>query len=519
MSIKIKLGLTVVIIMSVLTLTMLLLEYKAAKDIVEESTVLKLSGDLATGEALLDAVHPGPWRVDGDKLYKGDTLINDNNQLVDNFGKLTGNAVTIFLGDTRIATNVIGQNGNRAVGTTAADYVVDTVIKQGQYYYGEAMVAGSLYQTAYKPIRDARGEVIGMWFTGVSKEATDAIIMRSIIFSSTAGIVALIIGVGLLIFMSNKLIISPLNLLVAGVNKYAEGDFREKIKVGSQDEIGQLAGSLNNMSDQLGSLIKGVVDNSQSIAAHSQELAASNEEISATMEEVASTTTEVSATADNGFENAHAAVTESEKVVTVAQDGNKTVKSTIDKINAIASSTADVEKAVNNLGQLSAQIGNITNVITGIAEQTNLLALNAAIEAARAGDAGRGFAVVAEEVRKLAEQSAGATKEINQLISQVQTGVDVAAMAMENGAAEVQEGVQLASEAGLALDNINNAVINAIKLIKEISEGSRQTSEGMEQVTASTEQVSSTIQQMATSSQELADIANKLQLSVEKFQV
>ena len=124
---------------------------------------------------------------------------------------------------------------------------------------------------------------------------------------------------------------------------------------------------------------------------------------------------------------------------------------TLDKMNYISQSMTKVNDSIQGLGELSTKIGNITDVITGIVDQTNLLALNAAIEAARAGDQGRGFAVVAEEVRKLAEQSAEAAKEIGQMITQIQSGVDVAIKSMDQSSIEVGEGVQLASRSRRSL--------------------------------------------------------------------
>jgi methyl-accepting chemotaxis protein len=273
------------------------------------------------------------------------------------------------------------------------------------------------------------------------------------------------------------------------------------------------------MAQKLSGLIADMAYKAQSLAAHSEELAASGEEVNATVEEVASTANEVASTATAGFENAQRAVVESQKVGQVAQAGNETVKQTVAKIDAIASSTAEVAKSIQDLHELSSRIGKITNVITGIAEQTNLLALNAAIEAARAGEHGRGFAVVADEVRKLAEQSANATNEINELINQVQVGIGIADSTMQHGVKEVEDGVQLASEAGQALANIIASINEAVGMIEDIQEGSKQESEGMEQVAASNEQITSTTQQIAAATQELAQIANQMQVSVAEFKV
>lgn len=343
----------------------------------------------------------------------------------------------------------------------------------------------------------------------VSKVITTSIVLT---------IAAILIGIVISIFLTRS-IKYPVLEMAAGASRFAGGDFTREINVNTSDEIGELAKSLNSMAQQLRNLIAGVVSSSETLAAHSQELAASAEEVSATIEEVASTTNEVAAMAEKSMDNAELTASESTAVVEVAEAGGKTVRLTVEKINSISESTIKVQKSVQDLGELSTKIGNITDLITGIADQTNLLALNAAIEAARAGEQGRGFAVVAEEVRKLAEQSASAAREIGQLIAQIQSGVDIAIRSMDQGATDVGEGVQLASEAGLALESIIEAINKNISLVNEIALGAKQTNEGTQQLSASNEQVTSTIQQVASSTQELADIAEKLQASVTHFKV
>ena len=388
----------------------------------------------------------------------------------------------------------------------------------------EAQIAVIVRANGFLPIYETLSSSINQWVEDDTKAAQakassslallTGIQSQSVIISFAALVLGILLG-----YVITRSIKRPITQMVKEANKYAAGDFTQRIQVKSKDEIGELANALNNMADNLGELVADVVANAQNLASQSQQMAASSEEISAAMEEVAGTTTEVATTAEQGFENSKSIVNQSEEVERVSKAGSRTVQQTMDKINAISKSANEVNEAVKSLGQLSAKVGNITDIITDIAEQTNLLALNAAIEAARAGEAGRGFAVVADEVRKLAEQSADAAGEISRLITQVQSGVDVAGLAMENSVSEVKEGVQLASEAAEALDKINNAIQKTIALMTDILEGSKQTSEGMEQVSSNTEQVSSTIQQMAASSQELAGIAEKLQNAVNKFRI
>lgn len=332
-------------------------------------------------------------------------------------------------------------------------------------------------------------------------------------------VVLLVIAVIIAIWVTNS-ITKPIIQLKNEAAIIAQGDLTQELETsGSKDEIGSLKMAFAEMVNNLKSMIVNVRDNSDRLASHSQELASSSEEVSATVEEVASTTSEVAATSTQGAENAEKAAGESEQVQHLAEEGNQAVKDTVTKMYAISEASQNVASAIRNLGEQSSQIGEITSVITNIAEQTNLLALNAAIEAARAGEQGRGFAVVAEEVRKLAEKSAVAANEIAGLIEKIQVGVGQAVTAIEGGVEEVNEGVQVANNAGALLDQIINAIQNNTLVIKDIAGGAQQTNEGMQQLSASNQQIASTVQQVSAAAQELANISAELQNTISKFKI
>ncbi|MEW6182068.1 MAG: methyl-accepting chemotaxis protein [Bacillota bacterium] len=159
----------------------------------KEAAVQKVTGDLETGGMIVDKMYPGTWRREGDKLYKGNTLMNGNYAPVDLVAKLTGDTATIFCWDTRVATTVKKiEDGSRAVGTQVSKPVFDAVLKEGKNYYGEADVVGHMYQTAYKPIKDASGKVIGIWYVGAPKSVFDQMAREAV--GTTSIIVVMFIG-------------------------------------------------------------------------------------------------------------------------------------------------------------------------------------------------------------------------------------------------------------------------------------------------------------------------------------
>jgi twitching motility protein PilJ len=180
--------------------------------------------------------------------------------------------------------------------------------------------------------------------------------------------------------------------------------------------------------------------------------------------------------------NAEASAEAARRALDAAEQGNRAVRDTLDGMQRIRASVQATAKKIKSLGDRSLEISEIINVINDITEQTNLLALNAAIEAARAGEAGRGFAVVADEVRKLAEHSRSATKDIAALIKAIQAETNEAVVVMEDGTKEVEAGATLADQAGRALDAISSVVRQSAELVQEISLASKQQVRGTEGV-------------------------------------
>jgi twitching motility protein PilJ len=225
-------------------------------------------------------------------------------------------------------------------------------------------------------------------------------------------------------------------------------------------------------------------------------------------------------------DNADSAASAAKKAVEVAQQGGDVINRAIERMQKIRATVSDTAQKIKVLGESSLEIGEIVKVIEDIANRTNLLALNATIEAAKAGDAGRGFAVVADEVRKLAERSSKATNDIATLIQSIQAETSDAVRSMEQGTAEVEQGVSMADEAGRSLAQIVAVVNQSSDLIQEISMSAKQQAkassgivESMELISRISKQTAAGAQQASAATTQLSNMSEQLRDSVKMFRL
>ncbi len=288
-----------------------------------------------------------------------------------------------------------------------------------------------------------------------------------------------------------------------------EGDYKGDHQL-IKNSINQLGDSLTEVLAEVSEAIQGTAGASTQISSSTEEMAAGAQEQSAQAAEVATAVEEMTKTIIETTRNAAAAADSAKGAGRTAEDGGSVVKGTIAGMDRVAEVVGRSSEKIKMLGRSSDQIGEIIQVIDDIADQTNLLALNAAIEAARAGEQGRGFAVVADEVRKLAERTTKATKEIAEMIKKIQVETGEVVDAIDEGTAEVQNGKKMADEASVALGQIITGARDVVDMITQVASASEEQSTAAEQISKNIEAISTVSQQSAMGTQQIARAADDL---------
>ncbi|MCF6354566.1 MAG: methyl-accepting chemotaxis protein [Candidatus Polarisedimenticolaceae bacterium] len=336
-----------------------------------------------------------------------------------------------------------------------------------------------------------------------------------------------------LFLMINRTVLSPVEKITQIANSIAQGDLTQKIDSHRQDEIGALSTALDQMSQSLNSMITKINDTAHSLVLASGNIHEATQQVtdgavdqSRQTEVVAVSANEMEIVSQDISRNTTEAADAANQASQVAVESGSIVHQSVDGMARISSSVAEAARNVELLAEHSDQIGKIVSVIDDIANQTNLLALNAAIEAARAGDQGRGFAVVADEVRHLATRTTDATKEIAEMIRNIQNGTEAAVTSMQEGRTEVEAGSTLVSQTGQSLEQIVEVVEGLTDRIQQIATASQEQSASMAEITTNITNISGVANTAKEQAQlslqscgEVAGLANEMQNMIRQFKI
>ncbi len=516
--------------------------HSAAADAARErvETNLKVAWDTLKAKGTVFSITDG-------KLMAGDHVLNGNFDVVDKVKALVDGTATVFMGDTRITTNVMKPDGSRAIGTQLAKTAAyDAVFNRKTGFRGEVAILGEPYMTAYDPILDNGGNVIGVLYVGIKKseflKSADQTLYT--IIGATALVTMMTILISWLV--ARRSITLPLKASISAMRELADGDLNAHIPLSNrQDEIGEVIKALGvfkasgierhrleeaqkleqtarnrrqeiieRLTTDFNTSVQAVLRSVTNSAHHLRDSAQSMTSIA---EDTSRQSTVVAAAAEQASMNVETVAAAAEQLAASEHEIARQISNSSDIAQKAAAEAERVNDIVAILVDATGRIGAVVTLINDIAAQTNLLALNATIEAARAGDAGKGFAVVANEVKHLANQTTKATEEIGAQINSVQSVTNDAVIAIRGIGTTISAITENATAIASAVEEQTAATGEIARNVQQASSGTREVTSSITLVNEGAATTGGAAHQVLSTADDLSKQSDALAAEITQF--
>lgn len=566
MSLGWKMAMVAIIPMTLLIVIIVVYTAKILTDGMRTEAVNGMAQLANSIEAAYEHIDSGDYYLnESGELMKGELNISQGMETLDSFVEGFSTDVTVFYGDTRMATTLISKdNGERIVGTTASAEVVDTVLRKGQTYTAyDLFLNGEDYYVYYQPLKNHDGSIVGMVFVGIQSKDIDSFITEELMKIVGTAIAVMIVAI-IAVTLFCRVIVKILGRAKDIVNTIENGDMTVRIDskmLDRKDEMGVIMYTMENLIERLAGVLQNIQNSAGSVHQHGEDLESMATQTSATADEIARAVGDISrgaVTQAEDTEQATAVILEMGKVIQnivqkiehlshtadqmkeAGDEANKIVTELSASNDKTTAAVARVAETIRQTDISVQQIQEAVTMISSIASETSLLSLNASIEAARAGEAGRGFAVVAGEIQKLADESDRSAQKIEEVINnlledsqravrvmgEVNVTMDDQQKKLEEtkrrfekvrvGIASSREDIVQVSAEAANCDEHRSQVVDLIQNLSAVSEENATTSE---QTTASMQELNATINQLAQSSEVLLNMADELSNATRYFKV
>ena len=563
MKLKGKFILLSVVPVVVLALISCIVSYNVVEDKLAEEVYAGLKTAAMATRDRVTTVASGDFVVKHGDIYKGQFDISVYQEPFDNIKDISGIDTTVFFGDTRYATSVLNEKGERAVGTQAAPEIVSKVIDGNQPLTSDnANVNGVPYFAYYMPLtQPSDGSVCGMVFAGKSREAVRAEIMSVIRIIIIASVIVCLLSIVISYLIANG-IVDAIKKSISVVGEVSRGNLAVKVDdkaAARSDEVGDLCKYVENLRNDLSGIIGRLKTESGNLYSSSNRLYSTSQnannavgQVERAVQEIADGATSQADETQKATENVilmgnmveetSAQVEELQRNAVNMQKSSEQASAILSELASVNQETVDaievISQQTNTTNESALKIRDATNLITEIADETNLLSLNASIEAARAGEQGRGFAVVAAQISKLAEQSNESARKIEEIISSliadstksVETmnhvrdimtrqnenvqKTDEAFRIVKEGIDRSMDGVRFIADKTARLDE---ARVNVVDVVQNLTAIAEENAAGTEETSASATEFGNMIGDIENETEGVKNAANVIEESVGIF--